>query len=239
MAIAMTPFDKALRIEANLAAVRERIAAAAVRSGRPASAVTLVGVTKYVDAALARLLVEAGLKDLGESRPQELWTKAEALADVRPTWHLIGHLQRNKVKRTLAVASLIHSVDSLRLLEEMDREAASRNVLTNVLLEVNISGDATKHGFAPDEIEPFLPPIAALQWVQVRGLMTMASREGDDARARREFAALRELRDRLVKNCPPNVVLRELSMGMSGDYEIAIEEGATLVRVGSALFDGL
>jgi PLP dependent protein len=235
----MTPREQAAPIQANLHAVRECIAAAAVRSGRAASAVTLVGVTKYVDTALARLLVEAGLKDLGESRPQELWTKAEALADVQPIWHLIGHLQRNKVKRTLPITSLIHSADSLRLLDEISREAVALNVPADVLLEVNISGDATKNGFAPDEIEPLLSQIAALPLVQVRGLMTMASREGDESRARREFAALRELRDRLAANCPPNIVLRELSMGMSGDYEIAIEEGATIVRVGSALFTGL
>lgn len=235
----MTTSETARRIAENLAAVRECIAAAAARSCRPASAVTLVGVTKYVDAALARLLVEAGLKDLGESRPQELWAKAEALAGVQPTWHLIGHLQRNKVKRTLPVASLIHSADSLRLLAEISREAAALKIPANVLLEVNISGDATKHGLGPNEIEPLLPQIAELSLVQVRGLMTMASREGDDARARREFAALRELRDRSAANCPPNIVLNELSMGMSGDYEIAIEEGATIVRVGSALFEGL
>ncbi len=235
----MSASETARQIAENLAAVRERIAAAAARSDRPASAVTLVGVTKYVDAALARLLALAGLTDLGESRPQELWTKAEALADMKPRWHLIGHLQRNKVKRTLPHWPLIHSADSLRLLIEISREAAALNIPADVLLEVNISGDATKHGFAPDEIEPLLPQIAKLSLVQVRGLMTMASREGDDSRARREFASLRELRDRLQPNCPPNVVLNELSMGMSGDYEIAIEEGATMVRVGSALFEGI
>jgi hypothetical protein len=235
----MSNWEPAHRIAENLAALRERIAAAAARSGRQANAVTLVGVTKYVDAALAHILVEAGLRDLGESRPQELWTKAETLADVQPIWHLIGSLQRNKVKRTLPAVSLIHSADSLRLLQEIDRETAAHSSHTNVLLEVNISGDATKHGFAPDEIEPLWPQIARFSFIRVWGLMTMASREGDDVQARREFAALRELRDRLAKNCPPNIMLNELSMGMSGDYEIAIEEGATIVRIGSALFDGL
>ena len=235
----MTPREQAARIEANLAAVRERIAAAEARSSRPSNCVLLVGVTKYVDAALGSPAGEAGLKELGESRPQELWTKAAALVDVKPIWHLIGSLQRNKVKRTLPIADLIHSADSLRLLHEISRETTARKLLAKVLLEVNISGDETKHGLAPDEVEPLLGQIAALPNLSVLGLMTMASREGDADRARREFAALRELRDRLRSNCPPNVVLNELSMGMSGDYEIAIEEGATIVRVGSALFDGL
>jgi pyridoxal phosphate enzyme (YggS family) len=235
----MTPREQTARIEANLATVRERIAAAEARSGRPANCVRLVGVTKYVDAALARLLVEAGLHDLGESRPQELWSKAAALAEVDVHWHLIGHLQRNKVKRTVALAPLIHSADSLRLLEEISREAGTQPTSAKVLLEINVSGDATKHGFAPDDVEPLMPQIVALPNVMVLGLMTMASREGDDARARREFAALRELRDRLAVSCPSNVPLRELSMGMSDDYEIAVEEGATIVRVGSALFEGL
>jgi pyridoxal phosphate enzyme (YggS family) len=235
----MNPSEKSRRLADNLAAVRERIAAAAAPSGRSANAVRLVAVTKYVDAALAGLLVEAGQAELGESRPQELWSKAAALADLKPIWHLIGHLQRNKVKRTLPVGKLIHSADSLRLLEEISREAGVQSISASVLLEVNISGDAAKHGLAPSAIEPLLPQIAALPHVQVRGLMTMASREGDADRARREFAALRELRDILQANCPPHVTLHELSMGMSGDYEIAIEEGATIVRVGSALFEGL
>jgi pyridoxal phosphate enzyme (YggS family) len=229
----------AARIRANLAQVRERIAAAAARSGRAADAIRLVGVTKYVDAPLTRLLFEAGLADLGESRPQELWSKATALADVSPAWHLIGHLQSNKVRRTLQAMPLIHSGDSLKILEIISREAQGLSLTSELLLEVNVSGDATKHGLAPGQIEPLLPRIASLPNLAVVGLMTMAAREGDRDRARREFAALRELRDRLTAVCPPEISLRELSMGMSGDYEVAIEEGATIVRVGSALFDGL
>jgi PLP dependent protein len=226
-------------IRANLAQVRERIAAAAARSGRAADSIRLVGVTKYVDASVAQLLFEAGLADLGESRPQELWSKATALADLSPTWHLIGHLQSNKVRRTLQARPLIHSGDSLKILEILSREAQALSLTSELLLEVNVSGDATKHGFAPGQIEPLLPRIASLPNIAVVGLMTMAAREGDHDRARREFAALRELRDRLAAICPPEVSLRELSMGMSGDYEVAIEEGATIVRVGSALFEGL
>jgi pyridoxal phosphate enzyme (YggS family) len=231
--------DRAARIRENLSRVRERIAVAAAKSGRPADAVRLVGVTKYVDAATARLLVEAGLKDLGESRPQELWAKAAALADVKPHWHLIGHLQRNKVARTVPLWPVIHSADSLRLLEEISRVAQGLGGTIEVLLEVNISGDETKHGFQSEDLAPILPRIGNLPSVQVQGLMTMAAREGDLDRARRDFAALRKLRDRLAVNCPQWVALNELSMGMSGDFEVAIEEGATIVRVGSALFEGV
>jgi uncharacterized pyridoxal phosphate-containing UPF0001 family protein len=126
----------------------------------------------------------------------------------------------------------------VRLLEEISREAAQLELPAEVLLEVNISGDATKHGFRSDEVAQHLPRIAELPGVRVLGLMTMASREGDLGQARREFAALRELRDRLATNCPPAMQFNELSMGMSGDFEAAIEEGATIVRIGSALFEG-
>jgi pyridoxal phosphate enzyme (YggS family) len=228
------------RIRDNVAGVRESIAAATSRSGRLADQITLVGVTKYVEPEVARLLVDAGIQELGESRPQELWRKAEALTDLGIIWHLIGHLQRNKVKRTTQVAAVIHSADSLALLQEINTHAASRTPpASDVLLEVNISGEAAKHGFRPDEIESLLPQIAQLKHVAVVGLMTMSGLASDRDQTRREFAALRELRDKLALVHPPNVVFNELSMGMSGDYEIAIEEGATIVRIGSALFEGI
>ena len=233
-----TPFLAAL-IRENLARVRERIAAAAACSGRQAHDVKLVGVTKYVDESIARALAEAELLDLGESRPQDLWLKADALSELPIRWHLVGHLQRNKVRRTLPLKPTIHSADSLRLLGEISSEAASLGLKADVLLEVNVSGDAAKHGFEPTEMEPLLPQIAALPNIAVHGLMTMAALQGGPDRARRDFAALRELRDRLLPRCPDSVSFRELSMGMSGDYEIAIEEGATIVRVGSALFKSL
>ena len=164
------------RIRENLATVREKIAAAAARTGRNASQVRLIGVTKYVEPPLAQMLFEAGLTDLGESRPQELWRKSTALTALPVTWHLIGHLQRNKTKRTLQAAAWIHSGDSLRLLEEIDCESGP--VIHPVLLEVNISRDATKHGFHPDEIELFLPELIKLQNIDICGLMTMAALEG-------------------------------------------------------------
>src|SRR5947208_533191 len=209
--------QNAARIRDNLARVRERISAVTARVGRRIDEVLLIGVTKYVTPVIARMLVEAGLNDLGESRPQELWNKAAELADVKVSWHLIGHLQRNKVGRTLPLVTCIHSADSLRLLEEINREAIALDWPAEVLLEVNISGDEAKHGFGPTEIEPLLPQIAELKNVYVLGLMTMAALEGGPERARRDFAALRELRDRLRQNCPKRIMLNELPMGMSGD----------------------
>ncbi len=232
--------DLASRIAENVARIRERMVEAAARSGRTADAVTLVAVTKYVDADTTQALVEAGCFTLGESRPQQLWEKAAALTDPRIRWHMIGHLQRNKVRRTLPVAALIHSVDTPRLAASIEEEAAAQRLPPiPMLLEVNTSGELAKHGFEPDMIEPFLVNAARYRNIAVRGLMCMAGLEGGPDESRRDFAVLRELRDRLRCNCPPEISLDALSMGMSGDFEIAIEEGATIVRVGSALFEGI
>lgn len=232
-------FDPASQIVRNLAEIRERIAAAAVVSGRPASAVTLVGVTKYVSAEVTRWVVEAGCADLGESRPQQLWEKAESLAVLNPRWHFIGHLQRNKARRTVPWVHLVHSADSLGLLEALNEAAADRPEPLRVLLEVNVSGDVSKQGFAPGDVPPVLAELPRLAHLRVRGLMAMAGLASGPDATRAEFASLRRLRDRLRGECPPEVVLDDLSMGMSGDYEVAIEEGATLVRVGSALVAGV
>ena len=231
--------DVAQRIAENVYAVRERIAQAALRAGRDPAGIRLIGVTKYAGPEVAAMLVQAGLADLGESRPQELWRKAEALSGRPVRWHLIGHLQRNKVRRTLPLVTLIHSGDSLRLLEALNEESAALARPTDVLLEINISGESAKHGFAPGELVPLLPTFAALSHLRVRGLMGMAGLETNAGEARRQFASLRMLRDRLQADCPPPIGLSELSMGMSGDFEEAIAEGATLVRVGSALLEGV
>jgi hypothetical protein len=224
------------RLADNLARVRERIAEAARRSGRTAESVTLVAVTKSVGVQQSRKLALAGCLDLGEGRPQELWSKHAALADLAIRWHLVGHLQRNKVERTLPLVSMIHSVDSLRLLRAIDDAAGAIDRTTPVLLEVNISGEPAKHGFSPDEMPQRLAEALACTHVQVRGLMAMAGLDGDANRARRDFRMLRELRDRL-RNLPLGDGLADLSMGMSGDFEAAVEEGATIVRIGSALFE--
>jgi len=228
------------QIAENLADVRRRIAAAARRCGRNPQQITLVGVTKYVSAAEVRALVEAGCTELGENRPQQLWQKAEAVGACGLRWHMVGHLQRNKVRRTLPLVQMIHSADSPRLVAAIDRIAGELSLCVPVLLEVNVSGESAKGGFEPAAVEPFLEELTGYRNVQIRGLMCIAGLEPAGlAAARRDFAQLRQLRDRLRKNCPQGITLDELSMGMSGDYEVAIEEGATIVRVGSALFHGV
>lgn len=223
----------------NVSRLGDRIARAALASGRPADAVTLVAVTKYVSVAWARLLVAAGCQELGEARPQELWSKAAALADLPVRWHFIGHMQRNKLRRTLPAIRLFHSVDSPRLLVALDEEAAAAGRQVPALIEVNISGDVGKGGFEPAEVEPLVERLTDFAHVQIQGLMGMASLEGSEAEAERDFERLRLLRDRLVGQLPAGVHWPHLSMGMSGDFEAAIRQGATLVRVGSALTEGI
>jgi pyridoxal phosphate enzyme (YggS family) len=221
-----------------LRAVEERLAAACRRAGRRRDEVTLVAVTKTVGPEVARSLPELGVSDVGESRPQELWHKAAAIvAPVR--WHLIGHLQRNKVERTLPLVTLIHSVDSLRLLSALEQECQRQQRTVTVLLEVNASGEASKHGFTPEDVPGVTATVNGLKRVTVAGLMTMAAFEEDPQRCRPTFAALRALRDRLQPELDARHRLVHLSMGMSNDFEVAVEEGATLVRLGTVLFEGM
>jgi pyridoxal phosphate enzyme (YggS family) len=224
-----------------LKTVEERLHAACRRAGRPRSEVTMVAVTKTISAEIAALLPSLGVLDLGESRPQELWRKAAQLSKVAPSvrWHQVGHLQRNKIERTLPLVQLIHSVDTLRLLHALDQEAARQQRTVVVLLEVNVSREANKHGFSPQAILDLAKPIADLKHVQVAGLMTMAALESDTQQSRRTFAELRQLRDWCRTDFPPSHDLRQLSMGMTNDFEVAIEEGATLIRLGTVLFEGL
>jgi pyridoxal phosphate enzyme (YggS family) len=221
-----------------LARLEERIRSACERAGRPRSSVTLVAVTKTVGPTAATILTELGVLDLGESRPQELWRKAESLAPA-VRWHLVGHLQRNKVERTLRRVTMIHSVDSVRLLDAIESEAAVQGRSVDVLLEVNASHEPQKAGFSPAEVAGLAGPLANVRRVHVRGLMTMAAEVENPADARPTFAELRRLRDKLQATVGDAHKLDHLSMGMTNDFEVAIEEGATLVRVGTALFDGI
>ncbi|MFM7412285.1 MAG: YggS family pyridoxal phosphate-dependent enzyme [Planctomycetota bacterium] len=239
----MTAADDRVRSRCadNVAAVRDRIAAACRLAGRPADAVRLVAVTKYVDAATTRLVAECGCPDLAESRPQQIWAKAEALAASGPAvrWHLVGHLQRNKVRRTLPALAVIHTLDSRRLLEAVEAEGAVLGLACDVLVEVNLAADSGRSGTPVAEVPGLVAAAAAARHVRLRGLMGMASHpDSPAADARRDFARLRDLRDTLVGVAPADA-LRELSMGMSGDFEAAILEGSTMVRIGSALFEGL
>ena len=227
----------AARLAANLASVRSRVAGSAARSGRSASDVTLVAVTKRNPADWARALVGLGQTDLGENYPQELWSKAEALAGLPARWHLIGHLQGNKAKKTLPMVRVVHAVDSLKLLYALADLAADADDPPSVCLQVNTSGEEAKHGWSPAGIARDAESIAACRGLPVVGLMTIAGYGTDDETARPSFVRLREVRDDLRRRT--GLPLPHLSMGMSGDFTSAVEEGATLVRVGSALFEGL
>jgi pyridoxal phosphate enzyme (YggS family) len=218
-----------------LASVRERIANACQRVDRKPEEVTLVAVTKTVSPPIAAIAAELGIHDLAENRPQELWKKAEAVRTTR--WHLSGHLQRNKIDRTVPLVSLIHSVDSERLLEALDTFGRKRGYAVPVLLEVNCSREESKGGFAPEAIPGLSDKLVSLGGVSVLGLMTMAAYGDDPEAARPTFTELRNLRDTLAAE--GGLALPHLSMGMSGDFEVAIEEGATFVRIGTSLFEGL
>jgi PLP dependent protein len=235
-----------MSIADNFRRVQERIASAAESAGRPADEIRLVGITKYVGPREAAELAAAGCTDLGESRPQELWSKAGelALAGGPPAirWHLVGHLQTNKVRRMLPLVSLVHSIDSERLLSAINEAKAVQDDTPSridVLLEVNTSGESAKHGLAPEDLESVMATAPQYPHVAIRGLMTMAALEGGEAMAARNFASLREVRDRLKPKLPEGASLDELSMGMSGDFEVAVREGATLVRIGSLLWEGI
>lgn len=214
--------------------VRERISLAAQRAGRNPEAVELVAVSKTHPPELVREAVEeTGQLIFGENRVQEALLKIPSLP-ARLKWHLIGPLQSNKVRKALPCFDLLHGIDSTQIACDVDRIAAEMGLFPRVLLQVNVSGEGSKHGFVPDELEQELEQLLALQRLQIVGLMTMAPLVKDQESARPYFARLRELRDGLARKA--GIPLDTLSMGMSGDYEVAIEEGATLVRVGSALF---
>jgi pyridoxal phosphate enzyme (YggS family) len=216
-----------MSIAENLARVRERVAAACRRAGRSPDEATVVGVSKGFPAEAVAQAYAAGLRDLGENRVQEAAGKIEALAarGVRPRWHLVGHLQTNKAKTAVGLFAIIHSVDSVRLAQALSRRAREP---VPILLEVNVAQEASKFGFAPHEAASALRAVGALPNLDVRGLMTIAPLSDHPDAVRPVFRRLRELRDTLG--------LQELSMGMTDDFEVAIEEGATMVRVGRAIF---
>lgn len=192
-------------------------------------------MTKYASLDAVRELIDLGHRDFGESRPQQLAERATLLKDAPLTWHLIGTLQRNKARKVLPHAAVIHSGGSLRLLETLDRLAKELELRPSVLLEVNVSGEASKQGFSVEDLKRDWPEILQLRSLDLRGFMTMAPYSEDPEQSRPIFRSLRELRDMLATT--PSRPLPELSMGMTGDYVVAIEEGATIIRVGSALFD--
>lgn len=233
--------------EIDVDGIRTRVAGlfdelAALRGSGWREGLTVVAVSKTVGPEAVRVAAAAGIRDFGENRVQELIRKGSALAGLDVRWHLIGHLQTNKVKAALGYAAMIHSVDSLRLALEVDSRARGRAEKLPVLLEVNVSGEASKGGFAPRDVGPFLEELGRRDEVEplaieVAGLMTMAPYTDDEAVLRGTFRGLRQLRDEVAGRNERFVRPVHLSMGMSNDYRIAVEEGATLIRVGTRLFD--
>lgn len=223
--------------QCNLSAVRARIAAACRHAGRDVSGVRLLPVSKTKPEAILRLAHAAGCRMLGENKPQEAYRKWEVMQDLKDLqWSIIGHLQTNKAKLVARFATEFQALDSLRVAEALERRLQVEGRSLDVFVQVNTSGETSKYGLAPEDVATFIQALPMFSALRVRGLMTLALFSSEAQRVRQCFVLLRDLRDRLQQSAPAGVTLDELSMGMSGDFEIAIEEGATVVRVGQAIF---
>lgn len=223
-------------IEARLESVRERIARTAARAGRDPSSVVLVGITKGRSALQIREAMRAGLEEIGENRVQEALPKIAAVGS-GARWHMVGHLQRNKARAAAGAFDVIHSIDSLRLGEAVGRAAHESGRSVRALIQVNVSREPTKHGIAPGLVPALARGMMGVQGLELVGLMTLAPAADDPESARPVFRALRTLRDE-IRSREGGAGVRELSMGMSDDFEVAIEEGATMVRIGRLIFEG-
>jgi hypothetical protein len=223
-------------IKENVAQVRERIAAACRRSGRGPDDVKLVAISKTFPPERIRAAYEAGLRDFGENRVQEAAAKRPALTDLSITWHLVGHLQTNKAKAARELFHWVHSVDSFRLAQKLEQAAPSSGCRLPVLLEVNLGEEASKAGAGESEIIQLAEQVSQLAALEVRGLMVIPPFFDDPEQVRPYFRRLRQLAQEVESKNIPNLSMQELSMGMSQDFEVAIEEGATMIRVGTAIF---
>ena len=222
-------------LKENLEKVEENIQAACDRAGRKRDEVTLIAVSKTKPVEMLQEAYDLGVRINGENKAQELASKYEVLPkDIH--WHMIGHMQRNKVKYIIDKVDLIHSVDSVRLAETIDKEAAKKGIVVNVLLEVNMAKEDTKFGLMPEEVMDFIHEIVRFQHIKVQGLMTIAPFVENPEENRPIFAHLRKLSVDIAKKNIDNITMSILSMGMTNDYQVAIEEGATMVRVGTGIF---
>ena len=222
-------------LKENLAQVEENIQRACERAGRDRKEVTLIAVSKTKPVEMLREIYDAGIRVFGENKVQELVDKYEVLPeDIK--WQMIGHLQRNKVKYIIDRVDLIHSVDSIRLAETIDKEAEKKGITAKILIEVNVAKEDTKFGLMPEEVDDFIEQLANYKHIQVQGLMTIAPFVSDPEENRPIFARLRELSVDIGKKNVDNINMSVLSMGMTNDYQVAIEEGATMVRVGTGIF---
>lgn len=222
-----------MSIKENLESVNARIAAAAEKSGRSKSDIKLIAVTKTHPAEMINEAVKCGITDIGENKPQEVRDKFDSVLPVN--WHLIGHLQSNKIKYIINRCCMIHSVDSIKLMDEIEQAALKHEKDMDILIQVNISGEESKQGIAPSELDDILSHAGHLTKVHVRGLMTIIPK-AENGDVNLHFANMKKLFDETKKKHYNNVSMDELSMGMSGDFEAAVEHGATMVRVGSAIF---
>ncbi|KXS45092.1 MULTISPECIES: YggS family pyridoxal phosphate-dependent enzyme [unclassified Candidatus Frackibacter] len=221
----------------DLQQVKHNIAVAAKRAGRDSDEVKLVAVTKTRGLGEINEVVDAGIINLGENRVQEMQDKYGEVSS-RVNWHMIGHLQRNKVKYIMRMdrCNLIHSVDSLRLAKEINKRAGKNGRVMNILVQINVAGDDNKFGLKPEETIEYLEKVSSFENIKVKGLMTMVPYVEDTEEVRPYFRKLKKLFDRAKEEVIPNIEMEELSMGITNDYEVAIEEGATIVRIGSAIF---
>ncbi|SFP34218.1 hypothetical protein SAMN05216419_100163 [Nitrosomonas cryotolerans] len=223
-------------IKNNIAKIQQNMAAACKRVGREPSSVRLLPVTKTVPAERLRIAYAAGCHDMGENKIQEAREKSEILNDLNIKWSVIGHLQTNKAKYLARFAHEFQALDSLKVAEELDKRLQIEGRAMDVYVQVNSSGEASKFGLAPEDVHAFVANLPHYSSLRIKGLMTLAIFSNDHERVRECFIKMRTLRDMLRQEAPANLSFEELSMGMSGDYEIAIEEGATVVRVGQAIF---
>ena len=221
-------------IAENLSEVERKLTLAAQRSGRKREDILLVAVTKTHPPEMMNEAIDAGVTDIGENKPQEVRDKFDFVKPVN--WHLIGHLQTNKVKYVVGRCCLIHSVDSIKLMDEIERVASGKNIVQDILIQVNISGEETKSGVSADEVESLLLHAAGLKYVKVRGLMTIAPNSGSSITNKLHFNNMHRLFVDIRDKKYDNISMDYLSMGMSGDFEDAVECGANIVRVGSAIF---
>ncbi len=227
--------DTGVNIKENIAAVRARIAAAAQRAGRNPEDITLVAVSKTVEPQRIIEAIDGGITHLGENRVQELVKKYDAIPG-RIQWHLIGHLQTNKVKYIIDKVSLVHSVDSIELAKEIDRRANRRGTVVNILIQVNVAGEETKFGISPDQVEDMIEEIRSYPGIKVKGLMTIAPFAENPEEIRYVFRELNKKYIDIKRKNIDNIDMEYLSMGMSNDFEVAIEEGSNMVRIGTAIF---
>lgn len=225
-----------INIAENLDNVRERISNAAIKSGRKYEDITLIGVTKYVDILNINKALELGIKDIGESKVQEVQNKfSEINKDIN--WHMIGHLQTNKVKYIIDKIDLIHSLDRISLAQELHKRAELRGLYIDALIQVNISGEDTKFGLAPKDVFKFIEEIYKYDRVRIKGLMTMAPYCDNPEETRYVFKGLKDLQNEILNKGYEHIKMDYLSMGMTNDFEIAIEEGSNMVRIGTGIFD--